>query len=160
MDQYLTQLNLEVAEGRAAIAQQLHSIRAKSAEVSQKPSKSSMSRGSTAATRMVDSWSTTGAGGAWTRAHRTPRRALFTPFKVAGGPDREIRMKRYRITSGTYIISGDKFKITDDWLKPGNAHRLLKASWTGSTTFHEIPEYIEETMNGNILDSPLSDHPT
>ena len=95
---------------------------------------------------MVDSWSSTGKGGAWIRAHRTPRRALFTPFKVAGGPDRDIRMKRYRITTGTYINGGEKFKITDDWLKPNNSHRLLKASWTGITDFHGIPEYIEETI--------------
>ena len=95
----------------------------------------------------VDSWCSKGEAGDWSRRHRTPRRALFTPYKVAGGPDREIRMKRYRVTTGTYVENGQNFKITDDWLKPGNAHRLLKLSWTGTTKFQEIPEYIEETVN-------------
>ena len=40
-------------------------------------------------------------------------------------------MKRYRVTTGTYILSGEGFEITDDCLKPGNAHRLLKSGWTG-----------------------------
>ena len=37
--------------------------------------------------RCVDSCVSAGAGGVWRRAHRTPRRALFTPFRVAGGPE-------------------------------------------------------------------------
>ena len=56
-------------------------------------------------------------------------------------------MTRYRVTTGTYPLSGEGFEITDDWLKPSNAHRLLKGRWTGATEFHEIPEYIEETIN-------------
>ena len=56
-------------------------------------------------------------------------------------------MKRYRVTTGTYTLGGEGFKITDAWLKPSNAHRLLKGSWTSATDFYEIPEYIEDTVN-------------
>ena len=34
--------------------------------------------------RHVDSWAKEGQDGRWTRIHRSGRRALFTPFKVAG----------------------------------------------------------------------------
>ena len=74
------------------------------------------------------------------------RRHLFTPYKVAGGPDRDTRFKRYRITSGHYAASGIAFRITDDWLRAGNAHRALKESWIGETCFSEIPDYIEDTV--------------
>ena len=53
---------------------------------------------------------------------------------------------RYSVTSGHYVESGISFKITDDWLRAGNAHRALKESWVGHTSFTEIPEYIEETV--------------
>ena len=53
---------------------------------------------------------------------------------------------RYRVTSGHYVKSGISFKITDDSLRAGNAHRALKESWVRQTSFNEIPEYIEETV--------------
>jgi hypothetical protein len=46
---------------------------------------------------------------------------------------------RYRVTSGHYVESGISFKITDDWLRAGNAHRALKESWVGQTCISEIP---------------------
>jgi hypothetical protein len=143
MDQYLGQLNLEVVEGRAAIAQQLHTI-----EIANDVLRPGIQH-EKAAARGVDSWSSTGAGGYWLRKHRWMRRALFTPYKVAGGPDRETRMKRYRITNGTYSDNGEGFRITDDWLRPNNTHRLLRCSWTGTTEFQEIPEYMEESIVAN-----------
>ena len=45
-----------------------------------------------------------------------------------------------------YVDDGEKFKVTDDWLKPSNAHRPLRGSWTGSTSFVELPDYIEEPL--------------
>ena len=75
------------------------------------------------------------------------RRALFTPFKVSSGPDRGVRMKRYRVTTGSYTDTGERFKITDDWLRPSNAHRLLRCGWVGTTEFQEIPEYMEESLD-------------
>ena len=76
----------------------------------------------------------------------TSRRSLFTPYKVAGGLDRDVRLKRYRVTTGTYAKSGKSFKVTDDWLRASNAHRLLEESWTGTTVFNELPDYIEEAI--------------
>ena len=154
MDQHLSQLYLEVAEGRAAIAQQLHAIgrKAPAFEIAQSASRrDNRFTKPTAESRHVDSWGSSGANGIWTRMHRSPRRALLTPYKVAGGPDRETRMKRYRVTIGTYTLSGEGFKVIDDWLKPGNAHRLPKSGWTGATSFQEIPEYIEETTNPKLF---------
>ena len=58
--------------------------------------------------------------------------------------------------TGTYVASGKSFKVTDDWLRASNAHRLLEGSWTGTTVFNELPDYIEESMipdkceSGNI----------
>ena len=37
--------------------------------------------------RHVDSWAGEGKDGRWTRIHRSGRRALYTPVKVAGGPN-------------------------------------------------------------------------
>ena len=68
------------------------------------------------------------------------------PFKVAGGPDRETRLKRYRVTTGTYIADGESFKVTDDWLQRANTHRLFKGSWTGTTKVVELLDYIEESV--------------
>ena len=149
LDQYITQLNLEVVEGRAAIAQQLHSIGTAGSkrDTGGNQNVAPNSRKQSAENKFVDSWGSTGENGNWTRIHRTPRRALFTPYKVAGGPDREIRMKRYRITVGVYTLTNQKFRIIDDWLKPNNIHRLLKGCWTGTTDFNEIPEYIEESID-------------
>ena len=53
---------------------------------------------STAEERHVDSWGKEGQGGRWTRIHRSVRRALFTPFKVAGGPSSKTSLKSIRIT--------------------------------------------------------------
>jgi hypothetical protein len=142
IDQYLAQLNLEVADGRAAIAQQLHAVGEARSRL--RTRSTTISRKASPGERIVDSWSSTGEGGHWTRTHRTPRRALFTPYKAAGGPDRAIRMKRYRITTGVYTLTNEKFRIIDDWMNPSNTHRLLKASWFGSTELGEIPEYFEE----------------
>jgi len=50
--------------------------------------------------RHVHSWAKEGQDGRWTRIHRSGRRALFTPFKVAGGPSAKTPLKRIRITRG------------------------------------------------------------
>ena len=146
MDQYLGQLNLEVVRGRAAIAQQLHTFHEKTRHRAEATNAHTTLSKPTPAERAVDSWTSWGCEGPWSRCHRTPRRHLLTPYKVSGGPDRETRFMRYRVTSGHYVESGVSFKITDDWLCARNAHRALKQSWVGQTSFNEIPEYIEETV--------------
>ena len=148
LDQYLEQLSLQVVGGRAAIAQQLHRL----GEGDRQPTCAtnaytvSPKQKRNAADRDVDSWASAGNQGCWIRSHRTSRRSLFTPYKVAGGPDRDVRLKRYRVTTGTYVKSGKSFKVTDDWLRASNAHRLLEESWTGTTVFNELPDYIEEAI--------------
>jgi hypothetical protein len=59
--------------------------------------------------RHVDSWSREGKDGRWTRIHRSGRRSLFTPFKVAGGPGVKTSLKKIRITRGKYFASGETF---------------------------------------------------
>ena len=64
--------------------------------------------------RHVDSWSRDGKDGRWTRIHRSGRRALFTPFKVAGGPNAKTPLKKIRITREKYFAFGKMSKIIDD----------------------------------------------
>ena len=78
-----------------------------------------------------------GSRGAWKRAHRTPRRALFTPYRVAGGPGREVMLSTRRTTSGAFVGTGEKFVIVDDFDEPADAHRVLPNAWVGTTTFTE-----------------------
>ena len=71
---------------------------------------------------------------------------MFTPFKVAGGPNAKTALKRIRITRVKYVASGKtfKFKIIDDWTTRANAHRLLEGSWIGTADFREVAEYIDD----------------
>ena len=50
--------------------------------------------------RHVDSWSREGKDGRWTGIHRSGRRALLTPSKVAGGRNAKTPLKKIRITRG------------------------------------------------------------
>ena len=78
----------------------------------------------TAEERSVDSWTVNGASATWRRAHRTPRRAVFIPHRVSGGPGAGIKMCGRRVTKGTYVGSGETFEITDDYRDPNSAHRV------------------------------------
>ncbi len=102
--------------------------------------------------RRIDSWAKEGQDGRWTRVHRSGRRALFTPFKVAGGPGAKTALKRIRITRGKYFASGKTFKIIDDWTTRANAHRLLEGSWIGTTDFREVAEYIDDDSDEEAID--------
>jgi hypothetical protein len=97
-----------------------------------------------AADRHIESWSQEGKNGRWTRIHRSARRALFTPFRVAGGPNSKTPLKKLRVTRGKFFASGKTFKIIDDWTVRANAHRLLEGSWIGTTDFREVAEYIDD----------------
>ena len=70
---------------------------------------------------------------------------MFTPFKVAGGPNAKTPLKRIRITRGKYFASGKTFKIIDDWTTRANAHRLLEGPWIGTTDFREVAEFIDDS---------------
>jgi hypothetical protein len=102
--------------------------------------------------RHIDSWAKEGQDGRWTRVHRSGRRALFTPFKVAGGPSAKTSLKKIRITRGKFFASGKTFKIIDDWTTRANAHRLLQGSWIGTTDFREVAEYIDDDSDEEAID--------
>jgi len=170
VEQYMGQLHVKFAEGRAAVAQQLHSVvtsgrafasravgdpRAGLARVVGGPrpvtSHTSSSRApvpvagraprrsaKSAEDRCVDSWAAAGVEGAWKRTHRTPRRAMFTPHRVAGGPGRDIKLMKTRTTTGKFVTSGEEFKIIDHYTEPKAAHMMLEHAWVGTTEFKEL----------------------
>ena len=196
MELYVSILNLKFEEGRAQIAQNLHSVEARvpkpdnvpvvvcsassvcksvsattpkpvarnrlssrslpAADIDASAESNGLNRlhfqncsmprpvPSTAEDRHVDSWGKEGQGGRWTRIHRSARRALFTPFKVAGGPSSKTSLKSIRITRGKFFSSGKTFKVIDDWTVRANAHRLLEGPWIGTTDFRESAEFIDD----------------
>ena len=81
-----------------------------------------------------DHWKSRGEGGVWQRVHSKPRKALFTPFKVAKGPEKSESLNIKRFTKGV-TQSGRKFEFHDEWQRSENAHRLLEEKWIGCTTF-------------------------
>lgn len=97
-----------------------------------------------AADRHVDSWGRERKDGRWTRIHRSARRALFTPFKVAGGPSSKTPLTNIRITREKFFASGKTFKVIDDWTVRANAHRLLDRSWIGTTDVREVADYVDD----------------
>jgi hypothetical protein len=111
----------------------------------------------TAEDRHVDSWSKEGKDGRWTRAHRTARRALFTPMKVAGGPGTKTPLKKLRITRGKFLDSGRTFKIIDDWTVRANAHRVLEGTWLGTTDFRESTECIDDDSDEEVEETEVKE---
>ena len=89
----------------------------------------------TPAERGVDSWLNYGEEGIWKRTHRTSRRALFTPHRVAGRPRRDVVIGGRRTTIGSYVGSGKKFEIVDDYHDPHHAQRILADAWIGTSEF-------------------------
>ena len=133
MFEHCESLNLKHVEGRAGIAAKLHSIAKKARQVEANDKLSILSNekwdhgGG-------DAWRCRGAGGVWCRVHRTPRREMFTPYRVAKGPSSSTRLAGTRTTVGT-TRSGQKFTIEDNFKNPQNAHNVIKDEWTGVTTF-------------------------
>ena len=119
---------------------------AKAAKRSKEEAAVKAAKSSKAEERHVDSWTKQGQGGRWTRAHRSARRALFTPYKVAGGPAKKDGLKRLRITRGRYFSSGKTFKIIDDWTVQSHAHRLLEGAWIGTTDFRRMSSTLTTTV--------------
>ena len=62
---------------------------------------------------------------------------MFTPHRVAGGPEAKVQLEGTRVTTGTYVASGKTFKIVDSYLVADDAHRLLQHAWIGTTEFLE-----------------------
>ena len=66
---------------------------------------------------------------------------MFTPHRVAGGPGRDIKLKKTRVTIGTFVASGEHFKIVDQYTEPRAAHMMLEHAWVGTIEFQEIINY-------------------
>ena len=66
---------------------------------------------------------------------------MFTPHRVAGGTGRDIKLKKTRVTVGTFVASGEKFKRIDHYTEPRGAHLMLEHAWIGTTEFQEIVNY-------------------
>ena len=81
-----------------------------------------------------DSWRARGEDGVWHRIHSKPRKSLFTPYKVARGPNKSEQLSVIRFTKGV-TQSGREFEFHDNWHESSNAHRLLDEKWVGCTTF-------------------------
>ena len=133
---HVTRMSLEFREGRSQKAANLQSI----------SRLNKRSRHSEAQERLIsacsifderrggDDWHSRGEDGQWIRLHATPRRALFTPCRVARGPTHPDNLMCTRITQGV-DSQGRPFVIEDDWRESEQAHRVLELPWTGCTTF-------------------------
>ena len=126
MNLYIKIMGMEHREGRADVAQKLHSV-----------SKKHFRGGSSS--RGDDVWSPAGWLGIWRVSHRRPRINLCTPWKMSGGPVSHTKICKTRITIGKFVDTGENFKITDDWTQAASAHRKLKRPWVGETHFTEEP---------------------
>ena len=63
---------------------------------------------------------------------------MFTLHRVAGGPGRDIKLTKTRVTIGTFVASGEQFKIIDHYTEPRAAHMMLEHAWVGTTEFKEV----------------------
>ena len=88
-------------------------------------------------------WELAASGG----EHRRPRISLFTPLRVARGPDASTHLFRIRKTQGVRLDTFEPFEIADDWTQSGNAHRKMSFPWVGKTTFQETSDFLMEVGN-------------
>ena len=99
-----------------------------------------------------DRWKTRGHEGSWHRWRVTPRKTLFTPYRVAKGPGKDIELNPSRLTVGI-TKSGRHFETVDNWQSDENSHRDIGESWVGYTVFtqkgHKGNDYM--TKRSDIL---------
>ena len=69
---------------------------------------------------------------------------MFTPHRVAGGPDPGVTIKKIRITDCIFIRNKNQFQVIDNYHINANAHRMLGEAWAGTTEFREVDDYIED----------------
>ena len=72
---------------------------------------------------------------------------MFTPHRVAGGPARDKKLSKSRITPGTFVASGEKFRIEDRLTEPRAAHMMLEHAWIGTAALREIGKPIDTISN-------------
>ena len=147
---YVNTMNMTFEEGRATKAAQLHSTikrngvqgldnfqnidRAMSSIGNGKLSSWADIRSAANDVRGGDRWKCRGHGGAWCRWHITPRKTLFTPYRVSKGPGKDLRFNPSRLTVGV-TRSGECFELVDNWNKSENQHRNVGEPWIGYTVF-------------------------
>ena len=83
-----------------------------------------------------DRWKTRGKAGTCYRMHVTPRRALFTRFRVSKGRGRYVKIDHIRFSRGI-TESGKTFSFHDNWNNASRAHALLDEAWFGCSVFVE-----------------------
>ena len=127
MSRHLKCMNLTYMIGRAGKAAQLHGV----AVAPPKPGVANV-RGS----RWTggDYWSERGETGRWVRVHRLPRRSLFTPINVPGGPGRDTSLLPGRVTAGV-DERGMQFTDTSSWCSKEERHTDVGRFWTGVSVF-------------------------
>ena len=144
IEKHLECLNLQYREGRSEKAARLHVITEKKKSLS-KIGKEKRQEDNVIQQGVFDfekckndDWIERGENEKWCRWHRNPRRALFTPFKVARGPGRRTKLEATRVTEGINEL-GQRFRIEDDWRDPIQSHRILDTPWVGKTHFRVDP---------------------
>ena len=165
IDHYSSSLAVEYPAGRSEIAQKLHVV-----EKVLKPDVGKSGRGELQGEqeRLIDAvsstysdkdaWTSRGLGGSWNRQHRRARRSLFTPLRVAQGPDSGVHLMRIRTTNGVNLMNLQKFTVVDDWTQAANAHKVLDFPWVGNTVFQEVNDSITliDTSNNASIHNTIS----
>ena len=72
---------------------------------------------------------------------------MFRPHRAAGGSARNKKLSKSRITTGTFVASGEKFRIEDQYTEPRAAHLMLEHAWVGTTEFQEVAESSDKKAN-------------
>lgn len=128
-------LNLDMRKGRAKIAAELNQVRVR---------------------KNGDSWDEVGKKGVWRRAHRSWRRSLFTPMKVAKGPRHGGDLGTRRLTQGVKR-DGSRFEVVDNWRDAQRSHLLLPFEWRGHTTFFtNDPADMGAENAGTTITTPMT----
>ena len=81
-----------------------------------------------------DSWTRGRSDEELERRHSKPRRELFTPRRVEGAPPSRA-LTTARITEGTFLATGERFRRVDSWTQRATAHLELRDWWIGKTIF-------------------------
>ena len=127
IDKYIDMINMYMLEGRAEIAQKLHSLRIYKL-TKDKWVWGSETNGWVPATEIC-----------WTRQHNTPRRSCFTPCNESGGPIDVLALADRRLTIGSCTSTGSPIYRWDSWRDRGVAHIDLGMEWVGHMfSFYEV----------------------
>ena len=148
IERNVEKLKIEAREGRSEKAAQLHAIEAK--DNAQREWCAIRSSGH--ADRGGDRWRCRGQHGIWHRSHTTPRASLFTPYRVARGPAKDVPLSVTRFTYGV-TKSGKRFEFHDDWTLPQRRHMVLEEPWVGHTIFTERSVNLVDAQRKRLEDS-------